>query len=607
MMARPQPARWMRLLAVEEDLPAALITLAHHAPVEPEPLSGEDRTVLTPEISHCLQRFEALAHAWHTWWPTDLPDTPEVLAPHLPPVELLNQALTALEAWQLVSEPLIRQEQAGRTHLAELELLLELAQALDTPSLDLGHILHPPSSTQTLRTALFVLPLNAELTTWSPDDTLLRPVSGHQHRFLLVVTTEKIWDALVTHIANLEGRPLLWPAGLSGTGDQLQAAIQTDITACQADNMRIAELLHRLGEEHQVARWIRAVHQRQWYFQAIRQIRTGHTLAQLGGWVAPECQAATLNHHLQKGGIRALATLSDHGPGDPPLLLVNPWWARPFELFARLLGMPNRYEVDPSRLLALVAPLLFGYMFGDVGQGAVLVAIGFRLRRHFQAAWLLITGGLSAMFFGLLFGSLFCSESILPALWLHPTSHPLDLLLLPLLFGMGLILTGLGFQGVGAWWRGQGRHWLHHDGGVILLYLGTILTLITPDVGLILALAGILLFMFGNGWHAPRALPGRLAHLLETLLQLGVNTFSFARVGAFALAHAGLGQAVVTLADLSGGGLPGLMVMVVGNLLILTLEGLVVSVQTTRLILFEFFVRFLAGDGRPFRPLPPPE
>jgi V/A-type H+-transporting ATPase subunit I len=46
--------------------------------------------------------------------------------------------------------------------------------------------------------------------------------------------------------------------------------------------------------------------------------------------------------------------------------------------------------------------------------------------------------------------------------------------------------------------------------------------------------------------------------------------------------------------------------MVLGNALIIALEGLVVSIQTTRLVLFEFFNRFLRGTGRVFRPLPPP-
>jgi V/A-type H+/Na+-transporting ATPase subunit I len=91
---------------------------------------------------------------------------------------------------------------------------------------------------------------------------------------------------------------------------------------------------------------------------------------------------------------------------------------------------------------------------------------------------------------------------------------------------------------------------------------------------------------------------------LERMLQLAVNTLSFVRVGAFALAHAGLCTAVVGIAEVSG---PAYWpVLLIGNTAIVLLEGLVVGIQTTRLILFEFFIRFLTGRGRPFEPLPSP-
>ena len=48
------------------------------------------------------------------------------------------------------------------------------------------------------------------------------------------------------------------------------------------------------------------------------------------------------------------------------------------------------------------------------------------------------------------------------------------------------------------------------------------------------------------------------------------------------------------------------IILVLGNVLIVVLEVMVVSIQTTRLVLFEFFARFLTGAGRPFRPLAPP-
>ena len=101
------------------------------------------------------------------------------------------------------------------------------------------------------------------------------------------------------------------------------------------------------------------------------------------------------------------------------------------------------------------------------------------------------------------------------------------------------------------------------------------------------------------------AIAAGVAHFVEQLLQLLVNTVSFARVGAFALAHAGLSVAVTGVAEASGA-IGYWIVLLLGNLLILALEGLVVGIQTTRLLLFELFVRFLEGTGRAFRPLPPP-
>ena len=48
------------------------------------------------------------------------------------------------------------------------------------------------------------------------------------------------------------------------------------------------------------------------------------------------------------------------------------------------------------------------------------------------------------------------------------------------------------------------------------------------------------------------------------------------------------------------------LVLVIGNAVVIVLEALVVSIQTTRLVLFEFFTRFMQGRGRAFRPLPAP-
>jgi V/A-type H+-transporting ATPase subunit I len=98
-----------------------------------------------------------------------------------------------------------------------------------------------------------------------------------------------------------------------------------------------------------------------------------------------------------------------------------------------------------------------------------------------------------------------------------------------------------------------------------------------------------------------------LLELVETLAQLLINTVSFARLGAFALAHAGLGAAVITLAAIPDSTWAAALILVLGNALVIALEGLIVSIQTTRLVMFEFFRRFYTGSGREFRPLAVPD
>ena len=271
------------------------------------------------------------------------------------------------------------------------------------------------------------------------------------------------------------------------------------------------------------------------------------------------------------------------------------------------MGVPGTREADPSMLLAFVAPLMFGYMFGDVVQGAIVALLGFLLRNRMPALRLLVPGGLMAVVFGFAFGSVFAREDLIAPLWLHPLGDPLTVLSTALAFGVVVILLGLLLNALQFHWRGELLRWFATDAGLMLAYLGIVGTVL--DARLLWALPlGIAWGLLGSMAVSPADRLGALGHAagetIERMLQLGVNTVSFVRVGAFALAHAGLSTAVVGIADAAGGAY--WPVLIIGNAAIIALEGLVVGIQTTRLILFEFFIRFLAARGRPFEPLTPP-
>jgi V/A-type H+-transporting ATPase subunit I len=269
--------------------------------------------------------------------------------------------------------------------------------------------------------------------------------------------------------------------------------------------------------------------------------------------------------------------------------------------------MPARHEADPTLLLAVTVPLMFGYMFGDLGQGLVLAAGAFLLRKRFPLARLFVAGGLTAALFGLAFGSVFSIEHVLRALWLSPLAEPLVVLAVPLAFGAGLLVIGQIFKAIESHWRGRLGHWLAVEAGQLVGYLAILAGFFEP---LGFAVAGVALLGACAGGAVvekrPVAFLTTLGEVVERTIQLLVNTLSFARVGAFALAHAGLSAAIVALMETTDNVVLRGLVLLLGNVIVLALETLVVAIQTTRLVLFEFFTKFLMAEGRSFRPLPVP-
>jgi V/A-type H+-transporting ATPase subunit I len=158
-----------------------------------------------------------------------------------------------------------------------------------------------------------------------------------------------------------------------------------------------------------------------------------------------------------------------------------------------------------------------------------------------------------------------------------------------------------------AYWRGELRGWFCSEVWLAVVYVALLVGVVRPDA-FFAAAVGAAAFCVGRAASARKLSAGfaAIAEVIERTLQILINTLSFARVGAFALAHAGLSSAIVAMMDASGSVVAKAVVLVVGNVVVLVLEGMVVSIQTTRLVLFEFFTRFLVAPGRTFRPLPAP-
>ncbi|MBI4756547.1 MAG: ATPase [Betaproteobacteria bacterium] len=602
-MMRPQPARWFEVLTARDDVAALLAALGDTGAVELETRGARSLPQCLAVIAPKLGRFQELAARYRAYWPQrDLEPSPVPESPAL----VLDRAIARLSAWAADAEPLILDLQRGEAEEAELRLWRDLLPQLGPARFDPGQL---AEAGPLLDARLFVFAprfVPSGPLPFAGETLALRAMIG-ESLHLLVVAPAPAMATLVREAAALRAREHRVPPWLKGTADETAAFIERRLAELRQESLKSNAALESLHRQHGLHQMLGDVGRIEWVLHNVRALETDEWLAHVTGWTS-DADGARLSRALDASGARALLHFPPP-PADrePPLVLRNPAWVRPFEIFARALGMPARHEADPSRLLAVSVPLMFGYMFGDLGQGLVLAATAFALRRRWPLARLFIAGGLSAALFGLLFGGFFARHDLLPALWLHPLDEPLTILIVPLAAGALLLLAGLAFGGLGAAWRGEARHWWLAEAGLVGVYVGLLAGFLHP-LGWWLAAAGAVGAVAGPAWLERRAgaAAAALGTLIEHIQQLLINTLSFARVGAFALAHAGLSAAIVALSQAADGGTAQWLLLVLGNALVIVLETLVVSIQTTRLVLFEFFTRFLTAGGRPFRPLPPP-
>ena len=98
------------------------------------------------------------------------------------------------------------------------------------------------------------------------------------------------------------------------------------------------------------------------------------------------------------------------------------------------------------------------------------------------------------------------------------------------------------------------------------------------------------------------AIIGSVVELLETVITYLSNSVSFLRVGAFALSHAVLGTIIARLVEIVPIVTGKIIVGIVGNGIVIVLEGMIVAIQVMRLQYYEFFSKFFNETGREFTP-----
>jgi V/A-type H+-transporting ATPase subunit I len=310
-----------------------------------------------------------------------------------------------------------------------------------------------------------------------------------------------------------------------------------------------------------------------------------------------------------------------------PVALKNPLPSRPLEVLIKAFSIPKYDEIDPTTLMTFMYPFLFGIMLGDIGYGAVVIALGLLVSRRVKSkgirdlAVIGIYAGVLSIIFGFIFNEFFGVEVFgnrgLLTFIQYPVIPRLDnvLILLIATLVIGLLMLSLGF--VLGFVNEYRQHGLKHAvfakvSWLCMLWGGVlVITLILPPLtsrtgiqlsvglvgGLAVAVIGFVLLIMGEGVIGIAELPSLLS-----------NVLSYSRLLSIGISSAGIALAVNKLSYalfLSKGGvfiIFGALMLLVGHAVNTVLGILDSGLQALRLHYVEFFTKFYRGGGIKYKP-----
>jgi len=304
--------------------------------------------------------------------------------------------------------------------------------------------------------------------------------------------------------------------------------------------------------------------------------------------------------------------------GEAPVLLETPLAFKPFENLITNFAYPRYGEINPVIPFSLLFLLLFGIMFGDVGHGLILALIGWTVNKvsskYADMGQIYYLSGISAAIFGLLYGSIFGVHDLLP----HILFTPIDNIEATILFsiGLGVVVITLSFllHIITVIKRKEPTLLFDSEGSILwcCVYWFTIGILVKAFVQQmdvtyeVVVVSLLLLTIFIQMLLKKQKKMQAIIDLFREFMDIITNTVSFIRVGAFALAHGALFVAVFSIAQIisesQGESFFYWLSIIVGNCVIIVLEGVVVTIQTLRLEYYEFFKRFYKGGGVAYKP-----
>jgi V/A-type H+-transporting ATPase subunit I len=622
-MLRAEPLLRIQLLMLASEVQDAALALAQFGKFNPaactlDALTESPAAAYREAWLEAQSRLSKLLEQCGDTPPLALPENAE--APVLADLQELNKWLKGVWVACMAShEGKIQIEEA----LGHLDALEETLAKLERLNVDLAHLLRADSLLAVNIGSLPATGLKRVTEALSMTAHLVSAFDQVGDQVFAVIAGPRVRHAEVHGLLAQAGwRDLPVPDELRTHPQAARAWLEEErvrLKAEFAEECQIMDGLHeQFGPRLYEAR-LRLALARPLAEAAMIGVRGQGGLAVLSGW-APRQQLEALREMLA-ARFHGRYWLSQREPAasevaEVPSLMRYPGWLKPFVPLVTSYGVPRYGEFDPALPFALAYLLLFGAMFGDVGHGAVILLLAAALHQRLgRMAWVGIAAGTVSMLFGLLYGSIFGYEGVIEPLWLSPLHDPIHVLTVAVAFGVSFIVFTLLVNARNKFTAGLVGEALFDSTGLagLAFYLGAVGSLLSLTGAADLARPAGLLAAAGIAavaafkWVAAKAgLAERILvtaiETLETGISLFANTLSFMRVAAFSLNHVALALAIFTLASGLGTAAHWLT-LVLGNIVIIVLEGGIVAIQALRLMYYEGFSRFFSGDGTEFTPL----
>ncbi|NLX58638.1 MAG: hypothetical protein GXY74_06065 [Phycisphaerae bacterium] len=478
---------------------------------------------------------------------------------------------------------------------------------------------------------------------------LPRRPSGDKQR-IVAVTSKKGRFALETALEHAGFEPEPPGESMTGLAEQLKADADRQIDRVEVQRDMAQRVLKDMAADcgPELRTYRRTIVNELRMIEARVNFAYTEAACYITGWV-PAAQVNQVTEVvLEKTGGRAAIEIYDPPPGsEPPSKFTTHPLLRPFAMLVAGYGFPKYREIEPTLFVAITFLAMFGFMFGDVGHGLVLTVIGLLVRRKGRKektrdiGTIFLACGLASMVMGVVYGSYFgltvenTGQTWMAPLWQEPFgehSDPLMTLEVAVVGGAAMISIGLIFNIINRLRNRDFMHGIFDRVGLVgaLMYwavlwvalkalvfgpenlpVGPMLGIIAAGVVVLFIREPLLVFLkHRRGEPAENlgeALITACVEVMEVFIGYLANSLSFLRLAAYAFSHAALLLATFemsrVLADLPTVGKPLAVVMfVVGNVIIIVLEGLVAAIQAVRLEYYEFFGKFFSGNGRAYRP-----